>query len=286
MIRPLLAANKRAGRLLLIPVLFSFLVTAVYPQDKTISPDKDIKGLRNKGTPGNLKDVTAFEEMFTGSTSNSRIRFDMNAGAGYLLAGTWKARDALVSQGADPRGAESYYKNLKTGWSTGAGLTYMIKPQLGAGFRYRFFYTSGSLTGFFDPQDGIHLLYGTYGEKICVNFYGPSLSYHISPGYRKLQVHFAYSAGMTTYRNEAEYINNYLLISGRNLGIDASMGLEYFITDYLSAGAELSSFVTSLRKINLSDGTNSSSVKLDKKNYENLSRIELLLGIRFYFWNR
>lgn len=314
MIRPLQAANKNAGRALLIPLLFLSLATAAYSQDKIITQNNDTidcriirvsrntiyfdlitSGIRTSGSlPLNSVQnyffsagTIAGEEGITGITSGGRLQFEISAGPGYLTAGTKEAREVLVSQGAEPGRVQSYYKNLKTGWNAGAGLTYMITPEMGMGIRYKFFCTSGNLKGFFDPQDGVHLLYGNYGEKISVNYYGSSLSYHLRPGSQKLFLTYvSYSLGMVTYRNEAEYINNYLLFSGRNLGIDVSAGLEYFISDNLSVVAGLSSFLSTLRKLKVTDGTNSTSIKLEKENYENLSRIEFLLGVRLYFWNK
>lgn len=221
------------------------------------------------------------------SNSFERIRLGINGGAGYMLASSEKAEEALTGQGLDAGKAKSYYRDLKTGWVANADLTFMFTPDVGTGFKYKFFYTSGNLEGYFDPQDGVHLIYTNYGERIFVNYYGPMAYYqkylNAAETYRMTTT---YSFGLTTYRNEAEYLNGFLLLTGRNFGTDAAISLEYYITDNLSLGAELSAFYSMLRKVKITDGTNTQTLDLDKETYENLSRLELSIGIRFYFWNK
>jgi len=163
----------------------------------------------------------------------------------------------------------------------------MFTPDIGTGFKYKFFYTSGNVDGIIDVQDGVHVIYTNYGERIFVNYYGPMAYYqrylNAAETYR---ITTTFSFGLSTYRNEAKYLNEYLLLTGRNLGTDYSVNLEYYITDNISLGAELSAFYSVLRKVKITDGTNTQTVDLDKENYENLSRLELSLGIRFYLWNK
>jgi len=64
------------------------------------------------------------------------------------------------------------------------------------------------------------------------------------------------------------------------------VGLEYFFTNNLSIGADLSVFLATLRKVTRSEGLVKETIELDKENYENLSRLEFSLGIRLYFWNK
>ncbi len=231
--------------------------------------------------------VTADKQKSLSSNQFERFRLGINGGAGYMLASPEKAEEAMTSQGIDASKAKSYYRNLKTGWLANADLTFMITPDMGTGFKYKFFYTSGNVEDYFDLQDGVHLIYTNYGERIFVNYYGPMAYYqrylNAAETYR---ITTTFSFGLTTYRNEAEYLNEYLLLTGRNLGTDYSINLEYFITDNLSLGAELSAFYSILRKVKITDGTTTQTLDLDKESYENLSRLELSIGIRFYFWNK
>ena len=314
MIRQVKLLKENTLKILLFMVLFYSLSVTVNSQDKIITKINDTidckitkitrntiyfdmftRGVKTAGSLP-LNNVVNYTISATGTTekpesfirnSFERLRLGINGGAGYLLASSEKAEEYLANQGLETSKAKSYYRNMKTGWNANADLTFMITPDFGAGFKYKFFYTSGSVEGFFDHQDGVHLLYTTYGERIFVNYYAPMVYYqqflNAAETYR---VTTAYSFGLTAYRNEAEYLNGYVLLTGKNFGTDASIGLEYFITDNLSVGGELSAFYSILRKVKISDGTNTRTMDLDKENYENLSRLELSIGIRFYFWNK
>lgn len=233
--------------------------------------------------------VKAAQEELQGVITDrfERLRFGMNGGPGYLLASSKDAEDYMVSLGLTSAQARSYYKDLKLGLYADADLTFLITPNYGAGIKYKFFDASSSLEGFFDPQDGVHLIYTTYKEQIYVNFFGASFLYQQSMGNQNLfRLNSAFSFGLATYRNEAEYLNGFYLLKGKNFGTGTSIGLEYFITSYFSVGADLSAFYSSIRKIKITDGTNTSTVDLEKENYENLTRLDLSFGIRFYLWKK
>jgi hypothetical protein len=233
--------------------------------------------------------VKAVQEELNGVITDrfERLRFGMNGGPGYILASSKDAEDYMVSFGITSGQAQSYYKDLKLGLYTDADLTYLITQNYGAGIKYKFFDTSSCLEGFFDPQDGVHLIYTTYKEQIYVNFFGALFVYQQSLGSQNLfRLNSAFSFGLTTYRNEAEYLNGFYLLTGKNFGTGTSFGLEYFITSYFSAGVDLSAFYSSIRKIKITDGTNTSKVDLEKENYENLTRLDLSFGIRFYLWKK
>lgn len=302
-------------RIFLLIVFFYSLALSAHSQDKIITITKDTidckitkisrntiffdlitSGIRTEGSLP-LSKVLNYtisaggvapekpESLSVGSFE--RIRLGISGGAGYLLASSEKAEEALTGQGLDAGKAKSYYRNMKTGWNANADLTFMITPDLGAGFKYKFFYTAGSVEGFFGPADGVHLIYTTYGERIFVNYYGPLVYYQQFIGQdEKIRLTSAYSFGMATYRNEAEYLNGHYLLTGKSFGTDATLGLEYFITDHFSIGADLSVFYSSIRRITMTDGKNHQTLDLDKENYENLSRMELSIGIRFYLWKK
>jgi hypothetical protein len=45
-------------------------------------------------------------------------------------------------------------------------------------------------------------------------------------------------------------------------------------------------FASRLKKINLTNGVEEQTQELDEETYENLSRLEVSVGIRFKLWNR
>jgi len=296
--------------------LFSFLSSG-YSQDKIITLNYDTIDCRiNK-----ISNNTIFFEVFTkgvrstgkiplGSVLNytistrtaenkkerkavitdpfQRIRLGIMGGADYLLASSKDAEAYMTDNlGITSSQAKSYYRDLKLGLHASGSLTYLITPEYGAGIKYSFFDTSAGIETFVDPQDGVHLIYASYNEKIYVNYIGAVFYAQQTFGSnKKFNLNSSCSFGLATYRNEAEYLKEYYLIRGNNFGTDVSIGFEYFINRYVSIGADLSALFSSIRKVEITDGINSNTIDLDKENYENLSRIEFSAGIRFYLWNK
>jgi len=297
---------------ILTAVMFFFgLIPAVYSQDKIITINNDTidckinkvsrntiyfdlntLGVKSSGempldmVSGYIvaKETSPEVQAKTNTISGHRFRFGLSGGAGYLLGSTQNAEEQMVSQGFTFDQAESYYNDMKLGITASADIYLLIPPDYGAGIKYKFFYNSASTEGFIDPQDGVHLYYTTYRENIYVNFAGLSFFYQQFMGSQKsLVLNSSISLGLTTYRDEAEYLHGYYLLTGKNVGVDLGIGLEYFLTSRISLGADLSVFYSSMRKVKITDGTSSSTIELDKENYENLSRIDLSAGIRIYF---
>ena len=217
-----------------------------------------------------------------------RLRLGFNGGIDYLFASS-KEAEAYMSDnlGITSSEAKSYYRDLKLGYHTNGSLTYLITPEYGAGIKYSFFSTSAGIESFVDPQDGVHLIYASYNEQIYVNYVGAVFYAQQAFGNNnKFLLNSACSFGLATYRNEAAYLKEYYLITGRNIGTDVSIGFEYFINRKISVGADLSVLFSSIRKMEITDGINSNTIDLDKENYENLSRIGFSAGIRFYLWNK
>lgn len=299
---------------LLIAILLFSLLPIGYSQDKIITLNKDTidckitkvshstvffnvttKGVTSSGSLAlnsilnySVNRNTISQEQKTFNTYQfERLRIGINLGLGYLLSSSKTAEEAMVSQGFTLENAKSYYRNLRSGLYANAELTWMIAPDYGAGIKYKFFDTSSRTEGFIDPQDGINLYYTTYKEQIYVNYLGAACFFQRSIGSQKsFKLNSGYSIGLTTYRNEAENLNRYYLLTGKNVGMDIGIGLEYFITRYFSVGTDLSVFYSSIHKIKITDGVNTTTANLEKANYENLTRLNLSLGLRIYLWNR
>lgn len=235
--------------------------------------------ISGKATPGEQKSVN--------TNSFERLRLGMNGGFGYLLSSSKTAEEDMSSQGFTLENAKSYYRDLRSGLYADADLTWMITPDYSAGIKYKFFDTSGRTEGFVDPQDGVNLYYTIYKEQIYVNYLGAEFLFQQFVGNQKsFKLNSAYSIGLATYRNEAEYLNGYYLLTGKNVGMETGLGLEYFITRHFSVGTELSVFYSSIRKMKVTDGSNTTTIDLDKDNYENLTRLNISFGLRVYLWNK
>lgn len=213
----------------------------------------------------------------------SRWRLGLSGGINYLTASSSEAETNLVQQGADKQAAKSYYNDLKLGQNIGADLHYMIAKTYGIGLVYKLYSNNSLMETFFDPHDGVNLIFGKIHEKIFVNYGGISF---YSEQYMKANPRWKwssyYSAGMSFYRDEAVIVNTPVLLTGKAFATNLDLGLEYFVFPRISAGINLSYFLSSLKKITLNDGNSTLTQDLDKKSYENISRVDLSVGIRFY----
>lgn len=277
---------KTTGKLPL-SVISSYSVSTVAEKEEGYNPIQ-ARSLQEKSSQP-IQNVPIQAESYQSIQTSSfqRLRLAANGGAGYIFSSSKTAEESMAGLGISPGRAKSYYNNLKTGIYASSDITLMLKPNIGLGLRYKFFDTSASVEDFFDLPGEVNLFYSTYSEHIYVNFAGISFFYSEPLGLSQtFRVYCSYAAGMAHYRNETESLYGNYLITGRSFGMDGSLGLEYFVRPGLSVGAELSAFNSILRKIEVTDGSTTETIELDKENYENLSRFEFSLGIRFYLWNK
>lgn len=213
----------------------------------------------------------------------SRWRLGLSGGLNYITASSSEAETALIQQGVTKQDAKSYYNDLKLGLSGGADLHYMITKMYGIGMIYKFYSTNSKIESFFDPQDGVNLIFGQMNEKIYVHYAG--LSFYSEQFMRsnpRWKFSACYSAGMAFYRDEAIVVNTPFLLTGKAFATNLDLGLEYFVFPRISAGINVSYFLSSLKKVTLNDGNSTTVQELEKENYENISRLDLSVGIRFY----
>ncbi len=221
------------------------------------------------------------------TTPAGSLRIGLNGGMGYIISNSDGAEETMTGFGISLEEARKYYDNLKSGWYGSADVAWIFNKKFGAGMKYKFFNTTALTEGYFNPGDPFNLYYTTYQENIYVNYGGLLLFYREPLGRNDLfSIYSAFSVGMTLYRNESEVLSQAILITGKALGLDGTVGLEYMITPLVSAGAEVSVFASKLRKIDFTNGETEQTQVLNKENHENLSRIEVSLGIRFYLLNR
>jgi hypothetical protein len=262
----------------------------------TIYFDTSVRGIKTSGRvpvrdiysyyiqpSGTGEQVSRAEEV----TYSGTLRIGLNGGMAYLTASSDEAEKTLTEFGVTHKDARAYYQDLKTGWYGSADASWIFNRKYGIGLKYKFFNTGAATEGYFDPGDPFNIYYTTYIENIYVNYGGVLLSYYEPLGRQNLfTLYSSFSAGITFYRDETEVFSEAILIKGKALGMDGTFGLEYRISPLISAGAELSVFASSLRSITFTDGETEQSQELEKENYENLSRMEVSIGIRFYLWNK
>jgi len=212
-----------------------------------------------------------------------RFRASVLVGAGGLIGNTDQAENDLISKGASKEEAESYYSDLITGYQGNASIYYRIAKELWLGGSYKGFLTSSSIITSLHIDD-VHLYYGEVNERMFVNFAGASMFSSMLFGKEKrFLVNSAFTIGPAFYRDEVGLMGQQVLLQGTTLGTELCIGLEYFIKPRWSLNFGTSFFQGTIKEMKVTTSTSSSSITLEKENYENLSRLDLSAGIAFYW---
>jgi|GEM_PF-502941 len=212
-----------------------------------------------------------------------RFRTSVSGGMGYLTGNTDAVEESLQQIGISVEDSRNYYKNLKLGYVIRASAYYQISKDYWLGMMYHGFYSSAELTTSM-IMDDFNMYYGRLGERYFVNFAGAS--FFSSGRYgknKKLGLNSSYSIGPAFYRDEAEMYNEQILIKGTSFAQDITLGVEYFIRPNISIGCVSSLFISKVRKMEVTTVNSSQTIELEKEEVENLSRINLSLGLVFYW---
>ncbi|MFV0593827.1 MAG: hypothetical protein ACK5M7_20815 [Draconibacterium sp.] len=213
----------------------------------------------------------------------TRFRVAVKGGPGFLLGDTKTAEESLVSQGVSPNDADAYYKGLKTGIQGKASAYYHTFGDYWFGLIYKGFYASTEITTALQMDD-VNMYYGKLGERYFVNFAGASFFGAERYGKNKqFGLNSSFSVGPAFYRDEVEMYNQEILVQGTTLGMDLSIGVEYFLKPNISLNFETSLFSAKVKKMTVKTFDSSQEVELDEDNWENLGRLDLSLGIVFYW---
>ena len=130
----------------------------------------------------------------------------------------------------------------------------------------------------------MEMYYGRAGERIFVNFAGLSLFTIFEAGKsNKWGINSSVTIGPAFYRNETEIFNEHILFKGATLGTDFSFGAEYFLSPGFSLTFDTSYFMAKLRNVNITTQQGSQDVEMEGDQAESLSRLNLALGVVFYW---
>ena len=224
------------------------------------------------------------EPEFRAQTSpDQRFRISLNAGPAYLAGNPENAIQSLQEKGVSAGDAKRYYHNLKMGFQARGSAYIHLMGNYWLGAMYHGFYSTSEIT---TPMaiDDDYMYYGKLGERYFVNFAGPSFfsanRYGLS---KQIGVNSSLTIGPAFYRDELEMLNDQVLIQGVALGTNLTLGLEYFFRSNISLGLESSLFSSQAKKVTVTTAHSNEEIKLEKENYENLSRLDLSLGIIWYW---
>lgn len=228
----------------------------------------------------------------------------LQVGGASLLTSSAKDESAMVDIGIPKSQAKDYYKQLKQGWSFNGDIHYLLSGHFGLGAKYSFFMSSAQ-KDFTVKIDNYYPEYVCMGmkEKLYIHYAGPSVIFQQWLDENHLiQLSEMLSAGYVHYRNELRMDpNQYVpaissplstgvtrtiynaLTKSNTWGASAGLSLDYYPASWLSIGVNAGFMYARLTQIDVSIGEATKTVKLDKKDYQPLSRLDYSLNIRFHF---
>lgn len=224
------------------------------------------------------KEVTKEPELY----SSSKFHISVNGGLGYLIGDMKTSKSQMKDMGVSDLEVDRYYDNFKGGNQAGIAIHYMIFPYTGIGLDYNIFTTNSQMMLLLLSNDNSSYFYGKFSEKIYTNYLGLSLQPNqvLSD---KLNLYEMLSLGMAFYRNESQAIFAPALITGNALAVKGKTGISYQLYKHLSLNLGVSYFISSLKKIKLTDGKETLEMELPDDSKENLSRLNLSAGVQINF---
>ncbi len=207
----------------------------------------------------------------TNSLSKYRIAFD--GGFSYMTAPVSKEIPGDLTQ---------YVKELKSGFHYSVDANLFYSKNLGFGLKYVLFKTKNKKENVYEVLSSGYKKYGEMEDDISVYYLGPSLLARIfSPNGQSVLL-TGLSIGYVGYKNDAVLIDNDFIIRSKTAGIVWDIGWDYLISNKTAIGCRLSYIFGILTDYELDNGFNKTTIKLEKDSYENISRIDFSIGLRFY----
>ncbi|MDR1153926.1 MAG: hypothetical protein LBL04_04385 [Bacteroidales bacterium] len=198
----------------------------------------------------------------------------------FAVSGGWSYRTGRLSKNI-PSDLRNYSQRLKSGFSYEAGLSYYFSEYLGAGVKYSEFLSSNSIDNvtvtYLDGSTG----HGSINDRIRINFIGPVFSTRLFNSTKKNCLLLDFGIGYLGYRNKMVSTSGKYTLKGGTAGIYWNIGYDIGISRNLALVFQLSLTSGALSEYKISNGTRTEVVTLEKDSYENLSRIDLSVGLRF-----
>lgn len=186
-----------------------------------------------------------------------KVRFDFNAGFGYMLAKT--PEDYSDEQ-------KKYIDEMRLGFTMDMNLNMFLSKAFGFGFKFNQ-YSTGN--------------YNSYPNKIednlRIRFYGFSLLSQLELVNDRFYLNSGISLGHLSLVNEGKVDGAIKKIVGQTIGTYIYMGFDYFIEDYISVGIKGGLMNGKIDQLKM----NNENIEMHGK--ENLLRFDGLVNFMIYF---
>ncbi|OQC59765.1 MAG: hypothetical protein BWX51_01381 [Bacteroidetes bacterium ADurb.Bin012] len=194
--------------------------------------------------------------------------------------GGWSTRTAKIADDVPPD-FKNYMKDLKTGFHFGMDAYYYFIENIGIGIKCNRYHSKNVLKNVYIQYANGSMEFGNMSDNIKIYFIGPFVSLRMLNKNKNNNFYMNWGIGYTQYNDEAVFVYEFST-KGNNIGLFADWGYEIGLSKNFSLGFQLSIIASTLTKYKLITDFHTETVKLDKENYENLSHLNLSIGLRFY----
>jgi opacity protein-like surface antigen len=191
--------------------------------------------------------------------TRAKWSFGLNGGYSYRLPNAGARSATPYSR---------YLKELKTGYSIGADAHRFFWQHVGLGLRYNIY----------KSKDVFNT---ATKDNISIQFVGPSVAYQFPFPNGKTAVLTAFAMGYQSYRNMGRSNGEDFSLKGNATGWALTLGLEQKLSDHFAINLSGACYLGTTYKFKRETARRTETIKLTSEKFENLSRAELTLGLKF-----
>ena len=210
--------------------------------------------------------------LLTYAQQETKAYISVEFGYGYRTA---SAADNITDELRD------YNDELRSGFNIDTHLGVFIKPNWGLGLTYNRFQSNNQIR-FLTPIIIEGLSVSSASDRVRINFIAPEFLYRSLSVNEKHSFISTLSIGYLSSKNDATINDESLELSGGTIGLGLGFSYSYHITKSVAIGAGISFITGTLSKVEISNGILTETVTLPDDEKENLSRININGGIRFF----
>jgi len=200
------------------------------------------------------------------------FRVFANAGLSYVSAKTLSTDDKVL---------DNYLDGLKLGYHYNFGLNYYGDKKIGIGLKHTHFGSENLIKDYVYVDTVLGNKVGERSNRIRTNFYAVSFESKTPFFNNKMELLLGLGAAYVHYRNDAVLMGP-IKITGGTFGIIYEVGVDYHINKKFAVGLDFNLMQATKRKYTYEINGTKVTQKLDSDKYENISRIDVSAGFRYY----
>jgi opacity protein-like surface antigen len=191
--------------------------------------------------------------------NRTKWSFGLNGGYSYRLPNAGARSATPYSR---------YLKELKTGYSIGADAHRFFWQHVGLGLKYNIYKSKDVFNK-------------TTKDNISIQFVGPSVIYQSPFPNGKTSVLAGFAMGYQSYKNKGRSAGENFSLKGNATGWALTLGLEQKLSGHFAINFSGACYLGTTYKFKKEAVGRTETIKLSSEKFENLSRAELTLGLKF-----